>query len=148
MAARLAGARQLQCTRRPCAAEILRPRDVSLPVRQIACRTCAQLHDGRSRRPLSPRPGQQRLASDGMGRVRAAGRERGDCRQHASRGVDKRNIRTMRAQLQRMGFSYDWSREIATCHPEYYRHEQKMFLDFLAADLAYRKESWVNWDPE
>ncbi len=57
------------------------------------------------------------------------------------------NIRAMRDQLQRMGFAYDWSREIATCHPEYYRHEQKMFLDFLAADLAYRKESWVNWDP-
>jgi leucyl-tRNA synthetase len=57
------------------------------------------------------------------------------------------NIRTMRGELQRMGFAYDWSREIATCHPEYYRHEQKMFLDFLAADLAYRKESWVNWDP-
>src|SRR5207244_1916802 len=57
------------------------------------------------------------------------------------------NIATMRAQLERMGFSYDWSREIATCHPGYYRHEQKMFLDFLAADLAYRKESWVNWDP-
>src|SRR5260370_10046665 len=57
------------------------------------------------------------------------------------------NIATMRAQLQRMGFAYDWSREIATCHPEYYRHEQKMFLDFLAADLAYRRESWVNWDP-
>ncbi len=57
------------------------------------------------------------------------------------------NIREMRGQLQRMGFAYDWSREIATCHPEYYRHEQKMFLDFLAADLAYRKESWVNWDP-
>ena len=57
------------------------------------------------------------------------------------------NIATMRAQLQRMGFAYDWSREIATCHPEYYRHEQKMFLDFLAAGLAYRKESWVNWDP-
>src|SRR5580704_17606409 len=60
----------------------------------------------------------------------------------------RENIATMRAQLERMGFSYDWSREIATCHPEYYRHEQKMFLDFLAADLAYRKESWVNWDPE
>ena len=57
------------------------------------------------------------------------------------------NIRTMRAQLERMGFGYDWAREIATCHPDYYRHEQKMFLDFLAADLAYRKESWVNWDP-
>src|SRR5947209_8913287 len=58
------------------------------------------------------------------------------------------NIDTMRAQLRRMGFGYDWAREIAACHPEYYRHEQKMFLDFLAADLAYRKESWVNWDPE
>jgi leucyl-tRNA synthetase len=57
------------------------------------------------------------------------------------------NIKTMRAELQRMGFGYDWSREIAACHPEYYRHEQKMFLDFLAKDLAYRRESWVNWDP-
>jgi leucyl-tRNA synthetase len=57
------------------------------------------------------------------------------------------NIRAMRTELQRMGFGYDWSREIAACHPEYYRHEQKMFLDFLAAGLAYRKESWVNWDP-
>ncbi len=46
-----------------------------------------------------------------------------------------------------MGLAYDWGREIATCHPEYYRHEQKMFLDFLAAGLAYRRESWVNWDP-
>jgi leucyl-tRNA synthetase len=57
------------------------------------------------------------------------------------------NIATMREQLKRMGISYDWSREIAACHPEYYRHEQKMFLDFLKADLAYRRESWVNWDP-
>jgi leucyl-tRNA synthetase len=57
------------------------------------------------------------------------------------------NIAAMRAQLERMGFAYDWSREIATCHPEYYRHQQKMFLDFLAAGLAYRRESWVNWDP-
>jgi leucyl-tRNA synthetase len=57
------------------------------------------------------------------------------------------NIVMMRAQLERMGFAYDWEREIATCHPEYYRHEQKMFLDFLAKDLAYRRESWVNWDP-
>ena len=59
----------------------------------------------------------------------------------------RENIATMRTQLERMGFAYDWSREIAACHPEYYRHEQKMFLDFLAAGLAYRKESWVNWDP-
>ena len=57
------------------------------------------------------------------------------------------NIAAMREQLKRMGLSYDWDREIATCTPDYYRHEQKMFLDFLKAGLAYRKESWVNWDP-
>ncbi len=57
------------------------------------------------------------------------------------------NIATMREQLKAMGLSIDWAREIATCHPGYYRHEQKMFLDFLAANLVYRRESWVNWDP-
>ncbi|HYD30567.1 MAG TPA: leucine--tRNA ligase, partial [Azospirillaceae bacterium] len=59
----------------------------------------------------------------------------------------RENIATMRDQLKSMGLSIDWSREVATCEPEYYRHEQKMFLDFLAAGLAYRRESWVNWDP-
>jgi leucyl-tRNA synthetase len=57
------------------------------------------------------------------------------------------NIATMRNQLKTLGLAYDWTREIATCTPEYYRHEQKIFLDFLKAGLAYRKESWVNWDP-
>ncbi|HWE74158.1 MAG TPA: leucine--tRNA ligase [Stellaceae bacterium] len=57
------------------------------------------------------------------------------------------NIAVMRGQLKQMGLSYDWRREVATCHPDYYKHEQKMFLDFLAEGLAYRKESWVNWDP-
>jgi len=57
------------------------------------------------------------------------------------------NIATMRDQLKSMGLSYDWDRELATCHPDYYKHEQKMFLDFLEAGLAYRKEAWVNWDP-
>ena len=60
----------------------------------------------------------------------------------------RENIAAMRVQLKSMGLSYDWSREIATCEPEYYRHEQRMFLDFLKAGLVYRKESWVNWDPE
>ena len=59
----------------------------------------------------------------------------------------RENIAGMRTQLQSMGLSYDWSREIATCEPDYYRHEQKMFLDFWRAGLAYRRESWVNWDP-
>jgi len=57
------------------------------------------------------------------------------------------NIATMRAELQRMGLSLDWAREFATCQPEYYRHQQKLFLDFLRAGLVERKESWVNWDP-
>ena len=57
------------------------------------------------------------------------------------------NIATMRSQLKMMGLSIDWSREFATCDPEYYRHEQAMFLDFLEAGLVDRKESWVNWDP-
>jgi leucyl-tRNA synthetase len=57
------------------------------------------------------------------------------------------NIATMRDQLKSMGLSLDWSREIATCHPEYYRHEQAMFLDMLEAGLVYRGEASVNWDP-
>ena len=57
------------------------------------------------------------------------------------------NIATMRRELQTMGLSLDWSREIATCHPGYYKHQQKLFLDFLKAGLAYRRESYVNWDP-
>jgi len=57
------------------------------------------------------------------------------------------NIEMMRGQLKSMGLSYDWDREVATCAPDYFQHEQKMFLEFLKAGLAYRKESWVNWDP-
>ena len=57
------------------------------------------------------------------------------------------NIATMKAQLKSMGLSLDWSRELATCDPSYYRHQQKMFLDFWQAGLAYRREAWVNWDP-
>jgi leucyl-tRNA synthetase len=55
------------------------------------------------------------------------------------------NIDAMRAQLKQMGFSYDWEREIATCHPEYYRWEQWLFLKMYQAGMAYRKESYVNW---
>lgn len=59
----------------------------------------------------------------------------------------RENIAAMRAQFQSMGFSFDWSRELSTCEPEYYRHGQRIFLDFLKAGLAYQRESWVNWDP-
>ncbi|MGH6780621.1 MAG: leucine--tRNA ligase, partial [Sphingomonadaceae bacterium] len=57
------------------------------------------------------------------------------------------NIAAMKAQLKRLGFALDWSRELATCEPEYYGQEQALFLDLYAAGLVYRKESAVNWDP-
>jgi len=57
------------------------------------------------------------------------------------------NIAAMKTQLKSMGLSLDWSREIATCDPRYYKHQQKMFLDFLRAGLVERKKSKVNWDP-
>ncbi|MDR2416623.1 MAG: leucine--tRNA ligase, partial [Holosporales bacterium] len=57
------------------------------------------------------------------------------------------NIKSMRVQLKRLGFSYDWARDTATCHPGYYKHEQKLFLDFLRKGLVYRKKATVNWDP-
>jgi leucyl-tRNA synthetase len=57
------------------------------------------------------------------------------------------NIAAMRDQLKRLGFALDWSREFATCDPDYYGHEQALFLDLFDAGLVYRKESEVNWDP-
>ncbi len=57
------------------------------------------------------------------------------------------NIDQMRRQLQRLGLSYDWNREVATCSPDYYRWTQWIFLEFLKAGLAYQKAAAVNWDP-
>jgi leucyl-tRNA synthetase len=62
-------------------------------------------------------------------------------------GWTRANIAQMKAQLQRIGFALDWTREFATCDPEYYGHEQALFLDLYEAGLVYRKESTVNWDP-
>ena len=58
-----------------------------------------------------------------------------------------KNIAGMKVQLNSLGFSYDWSREINTSQPDYYKHEQAMFIDFLEKGLAYQKESIINWDP-
>jgi leucyl-tRNA synthetase len=57
------------------------------------------------------------------------------------------NIKTMKGQLKSMGLSWDWAREFATCDASYYKHQQKMFLDFWKAGLAERKSAKVNWDP-
>ena len=62
-------------------------------------------------------------------------------------GWTRDNIANMKAQLKRLGFAIDWTRELATCEPDYYGHEQALFLKLYAAGLVYRKESAVNWDP-
>ena len=59
----------------------------------------------------------------------------------------EQNISTMKNQLKKLGLSIDWSREISTCTPEYYKHQQKFFLDLFDKGLVYRKENYVNWDP-
>ena len=62
-------------------------------------------------------------------------------------GWTRSNIEAMKKQLKRLGFALDWSRELATCEPDYYGHEQALFLDLYESGLVYRKESAVNWDP-
>ena len=57
------------------------------------------------------------------------------------------NIQVMKNQLKKLGLSIDWDREISTCSPNYYKHQQKLFLDLYDKGLVYRKESYVNWDP-
>jgi leucyl-tRNA synthetase len=57
------------------------------------------------------------------------------------------NIKAMKSQLKKLGLSIDWDREISTCSPEYYKHQQKLFLDLYDKGLVFRKESYVNWDP-
>ena len=57
------------------------------------------------------------------------------------------NIKIMKLQLKKLGLSIDWKREISTCNPDYYKHQQKLFLDLYDKGLVYRKESYVNWDP-
>jgi leucyl-tRNA synthetase len=59
----------------------------------------------------------------------------------------EKNISNMKNQLKRLGLSIDWSKEISTCSPDYYKHQQKIFLEFYDKGLVYRKENYVNWDP-
>ena len=59
----------------------------------------------------------------------------------------EQNIENMRDQLKSIGLSIDWDREISTCNEEYYKHQQKLFIDLYKAGLIYKKDSYVNWDP-
>ncbi|MDA9793825.1 leucine--tRNA ligase [Pelagibacteraceae bacterium] len=59
----------------------------------------------------------------------------------------EKNISTMKSQLKKLGLSIDWDKEISTCSPDYYKHQQEFFLELYDKGLVYRKESYVNWDP-
>ena len=59
----------------------------------------------------------------------------------------EKNINTMKSQLKKLGLSIDWNREISTCSPDYYKHQQQFFLELYDKGLVYRKENYVNWDP-
>ena len=59
----------------------------------------------------------------------------------------RKNIETMKQQLKLLGLSIDWDREISTCEPEYYKHQQEFFLELFKKDLVYKKDTYVNWDP-
>ena len=59
----------------------------------------------------------------------------------------EKNISIMKEQLKRLGLSIDWDREISTCSPDYYKHQQEFFLELYDKGLVYRKENYVNWDP-
>ena len=65
---------------------------------------------------------------------------------HPKRWTEK-NIETMKNQLKLLGLSIDWKSEISTCDPNYYKHQQELFIDFYNQGLISRKETYVNWDP-
>ena len=129
-------------------AEILRAGDAAVSVGRSARRPRQELHARRCGRADDAHARLQRAASDGLGRVRPARRERGDRRAASIRPSGPReNIANMRRQIRLMGTSYDWSREIATCEPEYYRWNQWLFLRSYERGLAYKREAPVNWCP-
>ena len=104
---------------------------------------------GDARRPLPLDARRQRAAPDRMGRLRSAGRERGDQARDPAGGVDLGEHRPAGGiSFDRFGMSFDWSRRVQTCDPEYYRWTQWLFLRLFERGLAYRAESPVNWCPK
>ena len=87
------------------------------------------------------------FSSYGVGRFRAACRECCITEKKNPEDWTYSNIKYMRGQLKSMGLSIDWDKELATCHPGYYKHEQLFFIEMYKKGLAYKKMSEVNWDP-
>ena len=140
--------KQFQVDRGPVPPEVLLPRDVPVSLRPHPHGPRPRLRHRRSPRPLQVDARVQRAPPDGLGRLRPARRERRHRARRPSRDVDLReHRRTCASQLRRMGISYDWDREVATCDPAYYRWEQLIFIRMLERGLAYRKRSTVNWCP-
>ena len=94
------------------------------------------------------RLGRARAAPDGLRRVRAAGREPRDQDRRAPARLDAESIASFQQQFRSWGISIDWSRELATHEPTYYRWTQWIFLELFRAGLAYRKEAAVKWCPK
>ena len=76
-----------------------------------------------------------------------ASRKCGKTKQLNPKDWTEANIANMKSQLKRLGLSIDWDKEISTCSPDYYKHQQEFFFRALRQSLVYRKESYVNWDP-
>ena len=148
MAESLGRARHLRDAQRRSAPEILRARDVPLSVGAHPHGPCPQLRDGRRGGALQARARASTCCIRWAGTRSACRPKTPPCRtRRIPRNGPTPTSPPCAAQLKSMGLSLDWSREIATCDPSYYKHQQKLFLDFLAAGLVARKKSKVNWDP-
>ena len=130
------------------APQVLLPVDVPVPLGPAAHGACAQLHHRRRAGALHAHAGLQRAAAHGLGRLRPAGRERRHGQRRAAGEVDARQHRLHEARsCSRWASRIDWSRELATCDPSYYRWNQWLFLRMLEQGIAYKKTGVVNWDP-
>ena len=130
-------------------AALLRARHVPVPLGRPAHGARRGVQRRRRGRPVSDDARLQRAASDRVGRVRPAGRERRDqARRSDPTAWTYANIEQQAASFRRMGMSFDWTRRLTTCDPEYYRWTQWLFLRLFETGLAYRKNAPVNWCPK
>ena len=130
------------------AAEVLRAGHVPVHLGRPAHRALVQLRRRRRPRPLQADARLQRPDADGLRRLRAAGRERRHQQRHPPVHLDDGQHRAHGEPVKTMGGMYDWSQELATCLPEYYRWNQWFFLKFYEQGLAYRAKAPVNWCPK